>query len=144
MPASARIEDFPQALDATLGRTGPAVVGVDMVSIGPFAESFAGPPAGAAGGKSMSLGHVAIIGFGAIARDLIDILAAQERAPEHVSVLVRPGREAEVRAALGGTASVTSSLDSVLAARPDVVVECAGHGAGGGPSGRRCWPAART
>jgi len=48
----ARIEDFPQALDATLGRTGPAVVEVDMVSIGPFAESFAGPPAGAAGGKS--------------------------------------------------------------------------------------------
>lgn len=48
----ARIEDFPQALDATLGRTGPAVVEVDMVAIGPFAESFAGPPAGAAGGKS--------------------------------------------------------------------------------------------
>lgn len=47
----ARIEDFPQALDATLGRTGPAVVEVDMVAIGPFAESFAGPPAGAAGGK---------------------------------------------------------------------------------------------
>ena len=47
-----RIEDFPQALDATLVRTGPVVVEVDMVSIGPFAESFAGPPAGAAGGKS--------------------------------------------------------------------------------------------
>ncbi|WP_420396679.1 thiamine pyrophosphate-binding protein [Nioella sp.] len=47
-----RIEDFPQALDATLGREGPAVVEVDMVAIGPFAESFAGPPAGAAGGKT--------------------------------------------------------------------------------------------
>ncbi|MFV1874825.1 thiamine pyrophosphate-binding protein [Nioella sp.] len=47
-----RIEDFPQALDATLGRDGPAVVEVDMISIGPFAESFAGPPAGAAGGKT--------------------------------------------------------------------------------------------
>jgi aspartate dehydrogenase len=77
----------------------------------------------------MSLGHVAIIGFGAIARDLIDILAAQERAPDHVTLLVRPGREAEVQATLGAAASVTSSLDTVLAARPDVVVECAGHGA---------------
>lgn len=48
----ARIEDFPQALDDTLGQSGPAVVEVDMVSIGPFAESFAGPPAGAAGGKT--------------------------------------------------------------------------------------------
>ncbi|MGP1358730.1 thiamine pyrophosphate-dependent enzyme, partial [Roseicyclus sp.] len=46
-----RIEEFPQALDATFGRSGPAMVEVDMVAIGPFAESFAGPPAGAAGGK---------------------------------------------------------------------------------------------
>lgn len=47
-----QIEGFPQALDATLGQSGPVVVEVDMVSIGPFAESFAGPPAGAAGGKT--------------------------------------------------------------------------------------------
>ena len=47
-----RIEDFPPALDATLASAGPAVVEVDMVAIGPFAESFAGPPAGAAGGKT--------------------------------------------------------------------------------------------
>jgi aspartate dehydrogenase len=77
----------------------------------------------------MSLGHVAIIGFGAIARDLIDILAAQDRAPERITLLVRPGREAEVQAAVGAAASVTSSLETVLAARPDVVAECAGHGA---------------
>lgn len=77
----------------------------------------------------MSLGHVAIIGFGAIARDLIDILAAQDRAPHKVTLLVRPGREAEVQAALGVAAVVTSSLDTLLVARPNVVVECAGHGA---------------
>ncbi|OAN73332.1 hypothetical protein A8B78_18590 [Jannaschia sp. EhC01] len=47
-----RIEEFPQAVDATLGQSGPVVVEVDMVAIGPFAESFAGPPAGAAGGKT--------------------------------------------------------------------------------------------
>lgn len=77
----------------------------------------------------MSLGRVAIIGFGAIARDLIDILAVQELTPDHVILLVRPGREPEVQAAVGPVVSVTSSLDTVLAARPDVVVECAGHGA---------------
>lgn len=77
----------------------------------------------------MSLGHVAIIGFGAIARDLIEILAAQDSAPERVTVLVRPGREVKVQTALGAAGSVTSRLQDVLAMAPDVVVECAGHGA---------------
>lgn len=45
------IEDFPKAFDGTLKASGPVVVEVDMLEIGPFAESFAGPPAGAAGGK---------------------------------------------------------------------------------------------
>ncbi len=44
-----RVADFAAALDAALARSGPQLVEVDMVSIGPFAESFAGPPAGAAG-----------------------------------------------------------------------------------------------
>ena len=44
-----RIDDFEAALDRVLAQKGPALVEVDMVSIGPFAESFAGPPAGAAG-----------------------------------------------------------------------------------------------
>jgi acetolactate synthase-1/2/3 large subunit len=45
------VEDFPAALDAALAADGPQVVEVDMVAIGPFAESFSGPPAGAAGNK---------------------------------------------------------------------------------------------
>lgn len=77
----------------------------------------------------MSLGHVAIIGFGAIARDLIDILSEQESAPEQLTVLVRAGREAEVQATLGARASVTSDMEVMLATRPDLVVECAGHNA---------------
>jgi acetolactate synthase-1/2/3 large subunit len=44
-----RAEDFPAALDAALAAPGPRMIEVDMVAIGPFAESFAGPPAGAAG-----------------------------------------------------------------------------------------------
>jgi acetolactate synthase-1/2/3 large subunit len=44
-----RIEEFETALDAALAERGPQMVEVDMTAIGPFAESFAGPPAGAAG-----------------------------------------------------------------------------------------------
>ncbi|HEY8611258.1 MAG TPA: thiamine pyrophosphate-binding protein [Roseomonas sp.] len=43
------IEGFEAALDRALATEGPCVLEVDMTSIGPFAESFAGPPAGAAG-----------------------------------------------------------------------------------------------
>jgi acetolactate synthase-1/2/3 large subunit len=44
-----RAEEFPAALDAALAEPGPRMIEIDMVAIGPFAESFAGPPAGAAG-----------------------------------------------------------------------------------------------
>lgn len=45
----ADVEAFGAALDAALDRDGPCLIEVDMVAIGPFAEAFAGPPAGAAG-----------------------------------------------------------------------------------------------
>lgn len=45
------VADFAAALDAALTAKGPQMIEVDMVSIGPFAESFSGPPAGAAGNK---------------------------------------------------------------------------------------------
>lgn len=45
----AQIEDFPAEFDAGMEAEGPSVVEVDMTAIGPFAEAFAGPPAGAAG-----------------------------------------------------------------------------------------------
>jgi acetolactate synthase-1/2/3 large subunit len=44
-----RAEDFPAALDSALAVPGPRMIEIDMVAIGPFAETFAGPPAGAAG-----------------------------------------------------------------------------------------------
>jgi acetolactate synthase I/II/III large subunit len=45
----ADIADFANALDRALLATGPRLIEVDMTAIGPFPESFAGPPAGAAG-----------------------------------------------------------------------------------------------
>lgn len=42
-------EGFGPALDAAMAGDGPNMIEVDMIAIGPFAESFAGPPAGAAG-----------------------------------------------------------------------------------------------
>lgn len=45
------MEDFAPALDEALAAEGPQLVEVDMIAIGPFAESFSGPPAGAAGNK---------------------------------------------------------------------------------------------
>lgn len=48
--AIAAIEDFEAAFDAALARPGPTLIEIDMLAIGPFAERFGGPPAGAAGG----------------------------------------------------------------------------------------------
>ena len=45
----AKVADFAGVLDAALAEPGPVLIEVDMIAIGPFAESFAGPPAGAAG-----------------------------------------------------------------------------------------------
>lgn len=45
------VEDFAAAFDAAVAAEGPQVVEVDMCAIGPFAEAFSGPPAGAAGNK---------------------------------------------------------------------------------------------
>lgn len=45
------VEDFAAALDAAIAAPGPQLIEVDMCAIGPFAESFSGPPAGAAGNK---------------------------------------------------------------------------------------------
>ncbi|WP_224814720.1 aspartate dehydrogenase [Hasllibacter sp. MH4015] len=76
----------------------------------------------------MSLGHIAIIGFGAIGRDLVDILA-QNGPPSRLSLLVREALVAEIEAEVGKAITVTSDLETLLASAPDVVVECAGHGA---------------
>ncbi|MBN8291152.1 thiamine pyrophosphate-binding protein [Rhodobacter sp. NTK016B] len=46
------ITAFEAVFNESMTRKGPHVVEVDMTAIGPYAVAFAGPPAGAAGGKS--------------------------------------------------------------------------------------------
>ena len=77
--------------------------------------------------------RVGIIGFGAIAQDLVTILCAEDPAPR-LAILVRSGRESTAREVLGSKglpddALITSDLDKWLDPVPNVVAECAGHGA---------------
>ena len=78
---------------------------------------------------------VGIIGFGSIARDLIDILCAQDSPPAALFVLVRSGKQAATlaearRQAAGRCAvSVVERVEDLLALRPGVVAECASHAA---------------
>jgi acetolactate synthase-1/2/3 large subunit len=46
------IAAFDAALERALATPGPQLIEIDMVTIGPFSRSFAGPPAGAAGKPS--------------------------------------------------------------------------------------------
>lgn len=45
------VDAFAETLDTALAMAGPVLIEVDMVTIGPFASAFSGPPAGAAGDK---------------------------------------------------------------------------------------------
>jgi aspartate dehydrogenase len=71
--------------------------------------------------------RLGLIGFGAIARTLLDVLAAAGTTPAALTVLVRPGAGAEA-AATRGLACVNDAA-GLIAARPDLVIECAGQGA---------------
>jgi len=46
------IDDFAAAFQRAIDAKGPRLIEIDMVAIGPFSQSFAGPPAGAAGRPS--------------------------------------------------------------------------------------------
>lgn len=81
-------------------------------------------------------GHLGIIGFGAIAQGLIAVLSEADAAPKHITVLCRPGKEAGTQSASeaiiagrGITVTAVGEIAELLTTSPDVVVECAGHGA---------------
>ncbi len=85
----------------------------------------------------MTLTTLGIIGMGAIGRALAATLAREMSVPlSRVVVLSRPtgvaAAIADLRAAgprLAGRTDVVTNIGALLAARPELVVECAGHGA---------------
>ena len=69
--------------------------------------------------------HLGLIGFGNIGQALLRVLAQEGSAPERLTMLVRdPGR-----LALPAGADVVRVGVALAAARPDLVIECAGQGA---------------
>lgn len=70
-----------------------------------------------------------IIGLGAIGRMIVHELAGGGSEVCLAGVAVRPARAAEARAELASEVAVFTSPEEVIAARPDIVVECAGQAA---------------
>jgi aspartate dehydrogenase len=68
--------------------------------------------------------HLGLIGYGNIAAALVDLLESE--ALSALTVLVRPGRAGTVTHA---GATVVEETGALIARAPDLVVECAGHGA---------------
>ncbi|TPG59686.1 aspartate dehydrogenase [Roseomonas nepalensis] len=80
--------------------------------------------------------RLGIIGAGGIASTVLSALSAELPAPlRSLDLLVRPGREVEGEALLAGAGGlaaerrVHAALEPFLAQAPDLVLECAGHGA---------------
>jgi len=73
--------------------------------------------------------HLGLIGYGNIARTLLGVLAQERAALTGVTVLTLPEFADAARAGLAGMAMarVVTDAASLIARRPDLVVECAGH-----------------
>ena len=72
---------------------------------------------------------VALIGYGAIARMVVEELAKDGSKVRIAAVLVRENRVETARRELPSSIDVVATVSELLAARPDLVVECAGQGA---------------
>lgn len=75
-------------------------------------------------GKKRRL-KIALIGYGAISQTLFDVFREKKPPIDIVGVLVRPGRAADVRKAVGRKVEVVEALPALLKLKPDVVVEAA-------------------
>jgi aspartate dehydrogenase len=75
--------------------------------------------------------HLGLIGYGTIAQSVIAILSRDGAAVTRVSVLCRPDRAEATRVLLArqfaGRGEVVTDAAALVAAGPDLVVECAGH-----------------
>lgn len=72
-------------------------------------------------------GTFAVIGYGAITDEIVRTLEEQSALSVLAGVLVRPSRLDAARSRAAGRFPVVATLDELLALRPDVVAECAGH-----------------
>lgn len=73
------------------------------------------------------MGHVAIIGFGAVGQYVAGALRQMNEVGA-ISVLCRPGREAAARTAMGEGIDIATGIDQLRQA-PVCVVDCGGHAA---------------
>lgn len=75
--------------------------------------------------------HLGLIGYGNIARTLIGMVVRENVPLSGATVLCRPGAADETRTRLAedfpGRGVVVSETQALIARRPDLVVECAGH-----------------
>ncbi len=73
--------------------------------------------------------RVSIVGFGAIGESIANELLRRPGVVELETICVRPAREAACRAIMPAHVRVTTDIAQMLALRPDIVVEAAGHDA---------------
>lgn len=99
-------------------------------ALSPLAK--AGPLAAAARSPAATMPshrRFALIGFGAIAEEMLGCLEREGDASALAGVLVRPQRLAEAKRKAAGRFAVVDRVEALLELAPDMVVECAGHGA---------------
>lgn len=70
-----------------------------------------------------------VIGYGAITDEVVRTLDERGEISALAGVLVRPTRLEAAKRQAAGRFPVVATLDELLELRPDVVAECAGHGA---------------
>jgi aspartate dehydrogenase len=73
--------------------------------------------------------RLAVIGYGAVADEIIRCLEARGERDALAAILVRPQRRAEYERKAAGRFRVVDSVAQLLAAKPDLVIEAAGHNA---------------
>jgi aspartate dehydrogenase len=71
----------------------------------------------------------ALIGYGAITEELVGCLERSGGLETLLAVLVRPPRLDDARAAAAGRFAVVDTFEALIGLAPEVVAECAGHGA---------------
>ena len=73
--------------------------------------------------------RIAVIGYGAITDEIVRCLELRGQLEALACVLVRPGKRNELAQKAGGRFSVVDALPDLLACKPQIVIEAAGHGA---------------